>query len=147
LEIPFSLLVFSHHRLASVPVAVAYLFLVRSMTAHDQFLVAALILSAGIVTLCVCLPLIYRKVPMNRFYGIRIPQSFVSVERWYDINAYGGRLLARWSCLIVITGVVGFLVPLPFLQAYAITAAGVILISVFAPLIQVIRWARATRQT
>jgi SdpI/YfhL protein family len=117
------------------------------MNAHDQFLIAAVILCAGIVTFCVCLPLIYRKVPMNRFYGIRIPQSFVSIERWYDINAYGGRILARWSCLIVVTGVAGFLVPLRFLHAYAIIAAGVMLMSVFAPLVQIIRWARATRQT
>jgi hypothetical protein len=55
--------------------------------------------------------------------------------------------LARWSCLIAIAGVVGFLVPLRFLQVYAIAAAGVILISVFAPLVQIIRWARATRTT
>ncbi|HMH05281.1 MAG TPA: SdpI family protein [Terriglobales bacterium] len=117
------------------------------MNAHDQLLIASAILGVGIVTFCVCLPLIYRKVPMNRFYGIRIRQSFVSGERWYDINAYGGRLLARWSCLIAIAGVVGFLVPLRFLQVYAIAAAGVILISVFAPLVQIIRWARATRTT
>jgi hypothetical protein len=117
------------------------------MNAHDQLLIASTILGVGILTFCVCLPLIYRKVPMNRFYGIRIPQSFASAERWYDINAHGGRLLARWSCLIIVTGVVSFLVPLRFLQAYAMTAAGAILISVIVPLIQIIRWARATRQT
>ena len=117
------------------------------MQPHDQLILAAALLGVGIVTFCLCLPLIYRKVPMNHFYGIRIPQSFVSAERWYDINAYGGRLLARWSCLIIVTGVVGILVPPRLLQAYAISAAGVILISVIVPLIQIIRWARATRQT
>ena len=117
------------------------------MQPHDQLLLATTILGVGIVAFCVCLPLIYRKVPMNRFYGIRIPQSFVSVERWYEINAYGGRLLARWSCLIIVTGVVGFLVPLSLFPAYAITAAGVVLISVIVPLIQIIRWARTNRQT
>ena len=127
--------------------AVAPLILDRFMQPRDQLLLAAVILGGGIITFCVCLPLIYRKVPVNRWYGIRLPESFVSVERWYEINAYGGRLLARWSCLIIVTGVVGFLVPLRLLPAYAITAAGVILISVFIPLIQIIRWARATRQT
>jgi SdpI/YhfL family protein len=117
------------------------------MQPHDQLLLATVILGGGIVTLCVCLPLIYRQVPMNRFYGVRIPQSFVSVERWYDINAYGGRILARWSCLIIVTGVVGFLVPLRLFPAYAIIAGGVVVISILVPLIQVIRWARATRQT
>jgi hypothetical protein len=117
------------------------------MNAHDRLLIASVILGVGIVTFCVCLPLIYRKVPMNRFYGIRIPQSFVSAERWYDINAYGGRLLARWSCLIMAIGLAGFLVPLRFCQPNAITAAGLVLISMLAPLVQIIRWARAARKT
>ena len=116
------------------------------MQPHDQLLLASAILGVGIVTFCVCLPLVYRNVPMNRFYGIRIPQSFVSAERWYEINELGGRLLARWSCLIIITGIVGFLVPLRLLPAYSIAAAGVILISMIVPLIQIIRWATATRQ-
>jgi SdpI/YfhL protein family len=123
------------------------LCLVRSMNAHDQLLIASVILGVGIVTFCVCLPLIYRKVPMNRFYGIRIRRSFVSAERWYDINAYGGRLLARWSCLIIAIGLAGFLVPLRFCQPYAIAAAGLVLISMLAPLVQIIRWARTTRKT
>lgn len=84
---------------------------------------------------------------MNRFYGIRIPQSFVSTERWYAINAYGGRLLACWSGLMIVTGGAGFLVPLRFFQAYAIVAVAIVLVSVLAPLFQIIRWARATRQT
>ena len=117
------------------------------MQPHDQLIVAGAILGMGIVTFCVCLPLIYRKVPMNRFYGIRIPQAFVSDERWYDINAYGGRLLARWSCPIIVAGIVGFLLPLRFFPAYAITAAVILLISILVPLIQIIRWARATGQT
>lgn len=43
------------------------------------------------------LPLIFRKVPMNHFNGIRLRASFESEERWYDINAYGGRQLAACS--------------------------------------------------
>ena len=117
------------------------------MNPHDQLIIASSILGVGIVTFCVCLPLIYREVPMNHFYGIRIPQSFVSAERWYDINAYGGRLMARWSCLIIVVGLAGFLVPVRFGQPYAITAAALVLISLLAPLVQIIRWAKATRQT
>jgi hypothetical protein len=40
------------------------------------------------------LPLVLRKAPMNEFYGIRIPAAFESKQRWYDINAYGGRQFA-----------------------------------------------------
>jgi hypothetical protein len=117
------------------------------MVASDQLLMAWAILCGGIVTAGICLPLIYRKVPMNRFYGIRIPQAFASAERWYEINAHGGRVLASWSCLIIATGLAGFLVPLPFFPAYAITAACIVLISVVVPLVQIIRWAKATRKS
>jgi hypothetical protein len=84
------------------------------MNTSDQLLVAASLLVVGVVTVCVCLPLIYRKIPMNRFYGIRISQAFASEERWYAINARGGRLLASWSCLITATGLAGLLMPLRF---------------------------------
>jgi len=116
------------------------------MGSRDQLFLASTILGVGFVTFCICLPLIYRKVPMNRIYGIRIRQSFVSDERWYEINATGGRLLARWSCLIMFTGALGFMVPTRFLSEYASVAA-VVVLSVFAPLVQMIRWAKATQRT
>jgi len=100
----------------------------------------------GVVIWCVCWPLILRKVPMNRFYGVRIPDSFTSDQRWYDINAYGGSLLARWSLLIILTGLAGFFVPLRFFSVFAWIAGAVVLISLFVPLIQIFRWAKATRQ-
>ena len=117
------------------------------MHASDQLLVAGSILTVGVVTFCVCLPLIYRKVPMNHLYGIRIPLAFVSNERWYAINEYGGRLLARWSCLSILTGTVGFILPPHTSAAYTCFAIAVVLISVLVPLIQTIRWARFTGQT
>ena len=104
------------------------------------------VIGAGVITFCVSLPLIYGKVPMNHLYGIRIPESFVSAERWYDINAYGGLLLARWSCVIVATGIAGFFVPFHLFERYEFISAGVVLISVVAPLIQIVRWAAATRR-
>jgi len=56
------------------------------MRTQDQFLAASTFVIVGLVTLCVSLPLVYRNVRMNRFYGIRSAQSFVSEARWYDIN-------------------------------------------------------------
>ncbi len=47
----------------------------------------------GIVTALVSIPLVLRKIPMNGAYGIRIPKAFVSQRNWYEINAYGGKLL------------------------------------------------------
>jgi hypothetical protein len=119
--------------------------LVRPM--KPQFTAALEFISIGVVIWCLCLPLIWRKVPMNRFYGVRIRESFVSEKRWYDINAYGGRLLARWSLLIVVTGLAGFFVPLSLFTVYCRIAGAVVLISLFVPLILIFRWAKATRET
>ena len=79
--------------------------------------------------------------------GIRIPQAFVSEARWYEINKYGGRLLALWSWPITLFGVIGFLVPSTFFLTYLLVALGLLLVSVFVPLIQTIRWARTSRKT
>jgi hypothetical protein len=50
-------------------------------------------------------PLVLRMVPMKRFYGIRIPKAFVSDSNWYEINAYGGRILLAYGVALVGFGV------------------------------------------
>ena len=58
----------------------------------------------GLVTAVVAVPLVLRKVPMNRYYGIRIPKAFKSDRHWYDINAYGGKLLLAYGLLLIVFG-------------------------------------------
>lgn len=100
---------------------------------------------AGLVTFAVCLPLIRRKVRMNRWYGIRIRQAFVSDARWYEINEYGARLQARWSWLITVAGFIGFVVPPDLFPDYLLVAVGIVVVSVFVPHIQTLRWARTAK--
>jgi hypothetical protein len=45
------------------------------MPAHDQTTIAAVILGAGVPVCCLTLPLVYRKIPMNIFYGVRIAEA------------------------------------------------------------------------
>jgi hypothetical protein len=66
---------------------------------------ALIVLLVGLFMFLSSLPLVYRKVPMNHFYGIRITEAFESKQRWYDINAYAGRQMAIWSWPIVATGI------------------------------------------
>lgn len=66
----------------------------------------------GLVVLLVSLPLVYNKIKMNRWYGIRMPKSYKSDENWYKINAYGGKLFVRWSIIIIMSGLMYFLLPL-----------------------------------
>ena len=95
----------------------------------------------GVLIFVVSLPLIYRKVAMNAFYGVRIPAAYQSDQRWYEINAYGGRLLARWSLLIVAAGVLAFLLPDSTFSIYHWVVFCIAIISLIAPLVQVVMWA------
>lgn len=104
------------------------------------------ILSAGVLILLVSLPLKYRKIPMNRVYGIRIKASFESEQRWYDINAYGGSCMAAWSWPIIIAGVVGFFIPFKYIAFYGLGSAVVALFAAIVPLIQVLRMSRRPPQ-
>lgn len=58
----------------------------------------------GLLLAAFSLPLVLRRVPMNRAYGIRIPEAFTSDARWYDINAYGGRLFLVYGILLAAFG-------------------------------------------
>jgi hypothetical protein len=103
---------------------------------------AITILAAGLMMVLISLPLVYRKVPMNQYYGIRIEASFESEQRWYEINAYGGRQMAKWSCLIIATGLLGFFVPSGYFLTYAWASLPVTLVAIFVPTFQVFRWSR-----
>lgn len=59
----------------------------------------------GLATTAMAIPLILRKVPMNRYYGIRIPKAFQSDDNWYDINAYGGKVLLIYGLFLILFGI------------------------------------------
>jgi SdpI/YfhL protein family len=58
----------------------------------------------GLLLTVFSVPLVLRRIPMNRAYGIRIPEAFSSDARWYDINAYGGRLFLGYGLLLSFFG-------------------------------------------
>jgi len=60
----------------------------------------------------VAVPLMKGHVKMNRWYGVRIKKAFASEENWYKINAYGGRRLVFWSCVLALIGVITFFIPI-----------------------------------
>lgn len=69
-------------------------------------------IGSAILFIILSIPLIMRKVKMNRFYGVRIKKSFESEENWYTLNAYGGKQLAVWSIPLILAGVLCFFVPI-----------------------------------
>lgn len=72
----------------------------------DVQLVGLVIALAGLVVIGISIPLIFRRIPMNRFYGMRIPKSFVSDANWYATNVYGGRVLVIAGAIISLVGLI-----------------------------------------
>lgn len=61
----------------------------------------------GLFTALLAIPLIMRKVPMNRVYGIRMRKAFISNSNWYELNAYGGKLLLIFGIFLAAFGLLG----------------------------------------
>ena len=56
----------------------------------------------GAVTVLVSIPLILRRVPMNRVYGIRTRKAFASEDNWYALNAFGGWMFLVFGAFLVL---------------------------------------------
>ena len=83
----------------------------------------------GPLLIVLSIPLIFRWVPRNRFYGLRIPATLGNESVWYDANALSGRHMLALGALMVL---LDFLLPagsrIGVLQAVAIV--GLLLIVV-----------------
>ena len=55
----------------------------------------------GIASMLVSIPMMLRRVPMNRWYGVRTRKAFVSDENWYEINAFGGKAFFLFGLFLV----------------------------------------------
>ncbi|MFZ2276754.1 MAG: protein kinase, partial [Prosthecobacter sp.] len=105
-----------------------------------QTLVASGIEIIGSILALLSLPLWLRLVPMNSFYGVRLPSTFVSDERWYDVNAVFGKHLYGWSLTVVAAGIAG-IYQLPRHQdAYSWAAITLTLVAVAASVVSTLVW-------
>jgi uncharacterized membrane protein len=67
---------------------------------------AVTFLSTGLLLIVVAIPLILGRVPMNRWYGVRIRKAFESERNWYEINRYGGKWLVAVGAAVALLGLV-----------------------------------------
>ena len=70
------------------------------------------IVGMAVIMILISIPLLKRKIPMNRWYGARFKKSFESEENWYKINAYSAKQLILWSIPLLIIGLVTIFLPL-----------------------------------
>ena len=70
------------------------------------------LICSSIIVILISIPMLKRKIPMNRWYGARFKKSFESEENWYKINAYSAKQLILWTIPILIIGLVTLFLPL-----------------------------------
>lgn len=105
-----------------------------------QIFVASAIEFVGFVLSVVSLPLWLRLVPINSFYGVRLPSTFVSNERWYDVNAVFGRHLFCWSLTVIAAGIAGFYQLPRHQDAYSWAAIALTMVAVGASVASTLVW-------
>ena len=105
-----------------------------------QTFIASAIGITGCILAAVSLPLWLRLVPMNSFYGVRLPSTFVSDERWYDVNAVFGRHLFCWSLSVIAAGIAGFYQLPRHQDAYSWAAFTLMLVAVAASVVSTLVW-------
>jgi hypothetical protein len=88
------------------------------------------------------LPLWLRLVPMNSFYGVRLPSTFASDQRWYDVNAVFGKHLFWWSLAGDRAGIAGFYQLPRHQDAYPWAAITLTLVAVAASVVATLWWMR-----
>jgi hypothetical protein len=55
----------------------------------------------GTLSILFALPLVLRSIPMNRFYGIRLQETFLSDRNWYQINTLDEALFLIFGLFLV----------------------------------------------
>lgn len=81
-------------------------------------------------------PMVLRKVPMNRYYGARMPQSYRSDANWYAINEMSGKYLIGWSLPILALGLYGLLATKVNQPVYVGLSVGITFFCVLAAVVQ-----------
>ncbi|MDI1311437.1 serine/threonine-protein kinase [Prosthecobacter sp.] len=105
-----------------------------------QMIIASGIEIVGLLLAALSLPLWLRLVPMNSFYGVRLPSTFVSDERWYEVNAVFGKHLFGWSLTVIAAGIAGFYQLPRHQDAYSWAALTLILVGVTASVASTLVW-------
>jgi hypothetical protein len=108
---------------------------------HENMLLAITNISSGAIFIAISMPLLKRKVKMNKWYGFRIPKAFQSEENWFRINAYGARKLIVWSVPMILMGILCLFIPLTDLTVL-IFGSGPIALFASIAIIQTLLYAR-----
>ena len=88
----------------------------------------------------IAIPLVLRRIPPNRWYGLRVPATLTDERVWYEANVVAGWDFIRVGVVTFLAGLLFMLLPLP-LWASVLLWAGVVEIAVLAAVFHSWRYA------
>lgn len=116
------------------------------MSDNTLVLVALSHLFTGAIGCGFTVPLLLGTVPMNRWYGIRIKESFSSEEAWQRINRYGARrLMVGWLVCLTLGGLT--LLASEPQKDLVLASLGLPPVILLAIVVDVVRYARKSTDT
>ena len=91
----------------------------------------------GLLFIAISIPLIKRKVKINHWYGIRLPETMKSEEVWYEVNEICGKHLLIFGIIICLISILFYCGNFftPFITTIIFTSAllvGVLIIVIMA---------------
>ncbi len=82
---------------------------------NDYQIVVSFFAAVGVIYVAIGIPLWWKIVPPNSFYGFRTPKTQSSPEIWYDVNEFGGKQMTLFGTAFIIVSI-----PLLILSGYGI---------------------------
>ncbi|MBM4089994.1 MAG: SdpI family protein, partial [Planctomycetes bacterium] len=96
----------------------------------DEGMVVLLILfvASGFLLTVLSMPLIFRKIPPNVWYGFRVRATLENTEVWYPANQYAGTWLFWVGLGTTVAAVTLFLLPIRNVAIYASAVGGIVIV-------------------
>ena len=95
-----------------------------------------LFVASGLLLAVLSVPLIFRKIPPNYWYGFRVRATLENEEVWYPANEYAGKWLLWVGMGTVVAAVTLFLMPSTNVGVYASAVGGILIVGLVVALIQ-----------
>ncbi len=102
----------------------------------EKILLLLLFVAAGLLLTVLSIPMVYRKVPPNYWYGFRVRATLENEEVWYPANEYAGQRLFWVGLSTVVSALVLFLLPVSNVGIYASAVGGIVMVGLVVTLVQ-----------
>jgi hypothetical protein len=99
-------------------------------------------LISGALLMALSLPLVWRKIPPNGWYGFRVAKSLDNPQVWYEVNSYSGKRLFWTGLITMVAAAALYWVPGISVDGYALGVLAVFSVVITISLAQSIKYLR-----